>query len=191
MEILNDDANSDVLRWMPCGTQFTITNYRKFVSEGRMEQLFHIRHMSSFVRKLNRWGFTREFVAGNLDIFRHPSFRRDRPDLCRTSMRNVIPAKRKQKAPPPPPTPPSYATNANRSITVPAQQRLTTTASHNHSTSEQQQQQQVMVYHHFYATPRVLLSDHSEPHDRRRLSGDSRHHPHATGRRYEPHGSKY
>jgi len=88
MEILNDEAGQDVLRWMPCGTQFCITNYRKFVGE-QMEKLFHIKHMSSFVRKLNRWGFVREFVDGNLDIFRHPSFLRDQPTLCR-SMQNVL-----------------------------------------------------------------------------------------------------
>ena len=54
MQCLNDEANDDVLRWMPCGTQFTITNHRKFTME-RMPQLFKIRNMSSFVRKLTRW----------------------------------------------------------------------------------------------------------------------------------------
>lgn len=88
MEILNDEANQGILRWMPCGMRFTITNYRKFVEE-HLERIFHIRHMSSFVRKLNRWGFMRELVDGNLDVFEHPCFRRDQPEMCR-SMRNVI-----------------------------------------------------------------------------------------------------
>ena len=97
MEILNDEANQDILRWMPCGMQFTITNYRKFVEE-HMDRIFHIRHMSSFVRKLNRWGFIRELVDGNLDIFEHPCFRRDQPELCR-SMRNVIEDRPKRRKP--------------------------------------------------------------------------------------------
>lgn len=98
MEVINDEAGQDVLRWMPCGTKFFITDYRKFVNE-QMEKLFHIKHMSSFVRKLSRWGFEREFEDGNLDIFRHPYFRRDQPTLCR-SMKNVIgdrPKKSKRK----------------------------------------------------------------------------------------------
>jgi len=97
MQLLNDESKQEVLRWMPCGNQFCITNYRKFVG-GEMEKLFHIRHMSSFVRKLNRWGFVREFVDGNLDIFCHPCFRRDQPELCR-QMRNDIGDRSKTKTP--------------------------------------------------------------------------------------------
>jgi HSF-type DNA-binding len=84
MECLNDTANHDVLRWMPCGTQFTITNHRKFAME-RMPQLFKIRNMSSFVRKLTRWGFSRvhEKATGNSDIFKHTNFQRDKPELCK------------------------------------------------------------------------------------------------------------
>jgi hypothetical protein len=84
MQCLNDEANNDVLRWMPCGTQFTITNHRKFTME-RMPQLFKIRNMSSFVRKLTRWGFSRvhEKATGNSDIFKHAYFLRDKPELCK------------------------------------------------------------------------------------------------------------
>jgi hypothetical protein len=84
MEVINDEANHDVLQWMPCGTQFTITNHRKFTME-RMPGLFKIRNMSSFVRKLTRWGFHRvhEKETGNSDIFRHELFLRDKPELCK------------------------------------------------------------------------------------------------------------
>jgi HSF-type DNA-binding len=84
MECLNDEANHDVIRWMPCGTQFTIKNHRKFTME-RMPQLFKIRNMSSFVRKLTRWGFSRvhEKETGNSDIFKHMHFQRDNPELCK------------------------------------------------------------------------------------------------------------
>ena len=84
MEVLNKEENHDVLQWMPCGTQFTITNHRKFTME-RMPELFKIRNMSSFVRKLTRWGFARvhEKETGNSDIFKHHNFQRDKPELCR------------------------------------------------------------------------------------------------------------
>jgi HSF-type DNA-binding len=84
MQCLNDESNHDVLQWMPCGTQFTITNHRKFTME-RMPSLFKIRNMSSFVRKLTRWGFNRvhEKETGNSDIFKHPLFHRDKPELCK------------------------------------------------------------------------------------------------------------
>lgn len=84
MEVLNSEENHDVLQWMPCGTQFTITNHRKFTME-RMPELFKIRNMSSFVRKLTRWGFARvhEKETGNSDIFKHHNFQRDKPELCR------------------------------------------------------------------------------------------------------------
>jgi len=84
MEVLNNEENNDVLQWMPCGTQFTITNHRKFTME-RMPELFKIRNMSSFVRKLTRWGFSRvhEKETGNSDIFKHPNFQREKPELCK------------------------------------------------------------------------------------------------------------
>lgn len=84
MQCLADEANHDVLQWMPCGLQFTITNHRKFTME-RMPALFKIRNMSSFVRKLTRWGFSRvhEKETGNSDIFKHEYFLRDKPELCK------------------------------------------------------------------------------------------------------------
>ena len=84
MQCLNNEANHDVIRWMPCGTQFTIKNHRKFTME-QMPQLFKIRNMSSFVRKLTRWGFSRvhEKETGNSDIFKHTHFQRDKPELCK------------------------------------------------------------------------------------------------------------
>jgi HSF-type DNA-binding len=84
MACLTDESNHDVLQWMPCGTQFTITNHRKFTME-RMPTLFKIRNMSSFVRKLTRWGFSRvhEKETGNSDIFKHDLFLRDTPELCK------------------------------------------------------------------------------------------------------------
>jgi hypothetical protein len=83
MSVLDDESYSDILTWMPDGKAFTIVNPKKF-SMDAMPKLFNIRNMSSFVRKLGRWGFQRvhERETKNSDIFRHPCFQKDRLDLC-------------------------------------------------------------------------------------------------------------
>ena len=76
-DILENEEHHDVLQWMPDGTAFTVVNHKKFTLY-KMAKLFNIRNMSSFVRKLGRWGFSRvhEKQSNNSDIFRHPDFRR-------------------------------------------------------------------------------------------------------------------
>jgi len=83
MSILDDDSYADVLHWMPGGKSFTITNPKKFTAE-EMPKLFNIRNMSSFVRKLTRWGFSRvhERETMNSDIFKHPQFQKGNYKLC-------------------------------------------------------------------------------------------------------------
>ena len=84
MAILDDDVNSEVLTWVPDGQGFTIIDHQLFVRE-KMQKLFKIQNMSSFVRKLNRWGFKRLHEKGscNCDTFRHALFRRGRKDLVK------------------------------------------------------------------------------------------------------------
>ena len=84
MSILDDESNADVLSWMPDGDSFTIVNHRLFATD-RMHKLFNIRNMSSFVRKLTRWGFNRlhEKTSRNSDVFKHKLFRRGRKDLVK------------------------------------------------------------------------------------------------------------
>jgi hypothetical protein len=84
MDILDDEANSEAIAWMPDGESFTIVNHRLFAMD-RMPKLFNIRNMSSFVRKLTRWGFTRvhEKSTRNSDIFKHDMFQRGRRDLLK------------------------------------------------------------------------------------------------------------
>ena len=83
MTILEDPRYEDALTWMPDGKAFTIKNHKMFKRE-LMPKLFNIRNMSSFVRKLGRWGFSRvhEKVTGNSDIFKHPDFRKDDWEAC-------------------------------------------------------------------------------------------------------------
>jgi HSF-type DNA-binding len=84
MKVLDDRSNHDIISWMPEGDAFTILNHRKFTMD-RMPKLFKIRNMSSFVRKLTRWGFSRvhQKETGNCDIFRHEYFLRGKPELAR------------------------------------------------------------------------------------------------------------
>lgn len=83
MAILDDENYSDLLVWMPDGEAFTIVDPKKFTKD-HMPKLFNIRNMSSFVRKLTRWGFSRvhEKETMNSDIFRHRKFKRGMQDLC-------------------------------------------------------------------------------------------------------------
>jgi hypothetical protein len=84
MTVVEDPANQDVITWMPDGKAFTIKNHKKF-TRNSMPKLFNIRNMSSFVRKLGRWGFQRvhEKETRNSDIFKHPKFQRGKWELCR------------------------------------------------------------------------------------------------------------
>lgn len=72
-----DDESHPFLTWMPDGKSFTIKNPKLFTAE-LMPKLFNIRNMSSFVRKLSRWGFQRyhEKETMNSDLFRHKEFQR-------------------------------------------------------------------------------------------------------------------
>jgi hypothetical protein len=78
-----DDESFPYLIWMPDGRSFTIMDHKKFTSE-LMPKLFNIRNMSSFVRKLSRWGFNRyhEKETMNSDLFKHKDFRRGNWKLC-------------------------------------------------------------------------------------------------------------
>lgn len=82
MTLLDDEASS-YLKWMPDGKSFTIKNPKKFTSD-QMPKLFNIRNMSSFVRKLTRWGFARhhEKETMNSDIFKHASFEKGAWERC-------------------------------------------------------------------------------------------------------------
>ena len=75
--VLENPEHHDVLNWMPDGLSFTVVNHKKFVLQ-KMPKLFQIRNMSSFVRKLGRWGFSRVFEkeTNNSDVFKHPHFHR-------------------------------------------------------------------------------------------------------------------
>lgn len=75
--VLDDPSLSDVLLWMPDGKAFTIVSSRKFAKTGMVYELFGIRKMSSFLRRLNQLGFARVRDPTdpiNLDVFRKAGF---------------------------------------------------------------------------------------------------------------------
>jgi hypothetical protein len=77
----NEEQHSQVIAWMPDGKAFTIVNHKQFVKDF-MPRIFNIKNMSSFVRKLSRFGFARKFdkKSMNPDIFAHPDFVRGDPE---------------------------------------------------------------------------------------------------------------
>lgn len=75
--VLNDESHSHVLSWMPDGKAFTIISSREFSKSGLVYDLFGIRKMSSFLRRLNQLGFARirdPTDPNNLDVFRKEGF---------------------------------------------------------------------------------------------------------------------
>jgi len=75
--VLSDESLSHVLAWMPDGKAFTIVSSREFSKSGMVYDLFGIKKMSSFLRRLNQLGFARvrdPTDPSNLDVFRKPGF---------------------------------------------------------------------------------------------------------------------
>jgi len=84
MNLLEDPSNSDVITFLPDGTSFAILQPSAFAS-GLMSKHFKILKFDSFVRKLNRWGFSRvaDRIGNHCEVYQHPLFRRGKWDLCR------------------------------------------------------------------------------------------------------------
>ena len=75
--VLDDPLMEDVLSWMPDGEAFTIVSPKRFAKKGLVYQLFGIKKMSSFLRRLNQLGFARvrdPTDPTNLDVFRKKGF---------------------------------------------------------------------------------------------------------------------
>jgi len=84
LSALENDSHRDTIAWMADGKSFCILNHKRFSTE-IMPKIFNIRNMSSFVRKLTRWGFSRRYCKAmkSSDIFYHDDFQRGKPDLAK------------------------------------------------------------------------------------------------------------
>ena len=83
MDMLLDKQYDGIVTFLPDDQQFGIIHARRF-SEEIMPKVFGIRTFSSFVRKLNRWGFERvmEKKTHDVDVFRHDLFMKDNWTAC-------------------------------------------------------------------------------------------------------------
>lgn len=78
MSAILEFGKQDCVEWLPDNRSFAITNQERF-SQHVLKQEFKASKYTSFVRKLNRWGFIRLTAGNDVDCFHHQHFRRDRP----------------------------------------------------------------------------------------------------------------
>ena len=78
MKMLNDPANSEIVAWVPSGDAFMVHSKDQFVTEVMPAYFGKQSKFTSFTRKLNRWGFTRDSQDHNKG-YSHPLFHRDDP----------------------------------------------------------------------------------------------------------------
>jgi hypothetical protein len=82
MEVLDDDANSDAITWLPHGRAFLIRDRLAF-EEKVMPRFFPRKaKYSSFTRKLNRWNFVRVSSGPEIGSWYHEFFLRAKPHLA-------------------------------------------------------------------------------------------------------------
>ena len=81
MDILNDDQNSDIIKWLPCGTAFMIVDKKRFAAE-ILPQYFKQTQFTSFTRKLTRWNFIRVPRGPLMGTYYHKFFQRHNPTFC-------------------------------------------------------------------------------------------------------------
>lgn len=78
MEIINDEANSDVITWAPEGNGFVILNKNRLATDV-LPKVFKMTQYTSFTRRLKRWGFliSRTTHGGSASSYYHPMFTKD------------------------------------------------------------------------------------------------------------------
>ena len=101
-----DEEVTDAIAWLPHGRAFSIKNPQNLEAK-LMPRFFGKGKYSSFIRRLNRWGFRLVADKSGPDsgAFRHELFLRDQPGLARDmscqkvgSVRGINYAKRQQNA---------------------------------------------------------------------------------------------
>lgn len=81
MEAITEYYDETIIAWLPDGKSIVVVDPEKFCDQ-IISKAFKGGKYSSFVRKLNRWGFTRLISGTGMDCFHHPLFQRNRMDLC-------------------------------------------------------------------------------------------------------------
>jgi len=76
MQILDENAHSEVIHWLPHGRGFLISNKKRFAEE-ILPKYFKESKYTSFTRRLNRWNFVIQTHGRSKASYFHPSFVRD------------------------------------------------------------------------------------------------------------------
>jgi hypothetical protein len=74
MEIIDDEANSHIVSWLPEGNGFTIHDKKKFEQIILPKIMNKKVHYSSFTRRMNRWNFVLYNISHSTSRYFHPLF---------------------------------------------------------------------------------------------------------------------
>jgi hypothetical protein len=81
MESIHEYYDETIVAWLADGKSFVVVEPDAFCDKV-LSKAFKGGKYSSFVRKLNRWGFGRLVSGTGMDCFHHPLFQRNRMDRC-------------------------------------------------------------------------------------------------------------
>eukprot|EP00804_Cyclotella_cryptica_P015539 CCRYP_003556-RA/>CCRYP_003556-RA protein AED:0.36 eAED:0.36 QI:308/1/1/1/0.42/0.25/8/2235/455 len=77
LDLVNDTSstNPEIIEWLPCGTAFRI-NDEDAMGEV-LQKYFRHNKLSSFIRQLNLYGFSKQIDGDSKGAFKHPLFNRN------------------------------------------------------------------------------------------------------------------
>jgi len=81
-DVISDEANTEILQWLPGGRAFIIYDKKRFAAN-ILPHYFKQSQFTSFTRKLSRWSFVRVNRGPLMGAYYHKLFQRDKPSLCR------------------------------------------------------------------------------------------------------------
>ena len=81
LEAITAYYDETMIAWLPDGKSIVVVDPQEFCDKV-LSKAFRRGKYSSFVRKLNRWGFSRLISGTGMHCFHHPLFQRNRMDLC-------------------------------------------------------------------------------------------------------------
>jgi len=91
MQIIDDEANHNIVSWLPQGNGFTIHDKKQF-EQVILPKFMKKIHYSSFTRRMNRWNFVLYNVSHTSSRYFHPQFIKGDYD----SAREMTPEAQKQ-----------------------------------------------------------------------------------------------
>lgn len=80
-DIVSDEANADMIRWLPNGKAFVIADKKRFANEVLPKCFVQNSQFTSFTRKLTRWRFNRVPRGPLIGAYYHDLFVKDKREL--------------------------------------------------------------------------------------------------------------